>query len=75
MEAGKMTVDPRTLRRGIYRIKNPPPYEDDAQVEDVHGGSSMPLSESIYRERGYDPPFDELPSSEEYHASLDIKET
>ena len=65
-----MTVDPSKLRRGIYRVKNPEPFEDDAQVEDVNGGSSMPLSESVYRERGYDPPFDELPSSDEYYAAL-----
>lgn len=64
-----MTVDPRTLRRGIYRIKNPAGMEDDAQVRDANGGSEMPLGESLYRERGYSPPFDELPWRDAYFAS------
>ncbi len=66
-----MTVDPRTLRRGIYRYKNPAPLEADAQVQDVHGGSDMPLSESEYRERGYEPSFDDLPWRDDYLASLE----
>jgi len=61
-----MVVDPKTLRRGIYRSRMPEGMEDDAQVQDVNGGSDMPLPESTYRERGYSPPFDDLPWSDEY---------
>ena len=64
-----MTVDPKTLRRGIYRSKMPKGMEDDAQVQDVHGGSDMPLPESTYRSRGYEPPFDELPWRDDYFAA------
>ena len=64
-----MPVDPRTLRRGIYRIKRPRGIEDDAHVEDA--GTDMPLPESIYRQRGYEPPFDDLPWSDDYFASKD----
>ena len=64
-----MTVDPKTLRRGIYRIKTPEGMEDDAQVEDVDGGSAMPLPESVYRQREYEPPFDKLPWREDYYAA------
>ena len=63
-----MTVSPSELRRGIYRTKNPEGMEDDAQVKDVNGGSDMPLPESLYRERGYSPPFDDLPWREAYFA-------
>lgn len=63
-----MVVDPKTLRRGIYKYSNPAPMEADAQVQDVHGGSDMPLPESTYRERGYEPPFDELPERDDYLA-------
>lgn len=70
---GTMVVDPSTLRRGIYRIKNPEGLEDDAQVRDVAGGSDMPLSESVYRERGYEPPFDDLPWREDYLAVLSAR--
>ena len=64
-----MAVDPKTLRRGIYRYANPAPMEADAQVQDVNGGSDMPLPESTYRERGYAPPFDELPLRDDYFAA------
>lgn len=49
-----------TLRRGICRVKRPVGMEDDAIVQDVNGGTEMPLAESIYRERGYEPPYDDL---------------
>lgn len=68
---GNMATDPRTLRRGIYRSANPSPLEHDVQVQDVNGGSDMPLPESIYRARGYEPPFDELPWRDEYFAARD----
>lgn len=63
-----MTVDPKELRRGIYRIKRPSGMEDDAQVQDIGGGSEILLPESDYRARGYAPPFDELPWQGEYSA-------
>ena len=49
------------LRIGIGRKKNPEGMEDDAIVKDVNGGTEMPIPESLYRERGYLPEFDELP--------------
>lgn len=64
-----MAVDPRTLRRGIYRQKMPEGIEDCAQVKDVNGGSQMPLDESLYRARGYEPPFEKLPWIEDYNAT------
>ena len=68
-----MAVDPKTLRRGIYRTKNPEDMEDDAQVQDVNGGSDMPLPESTYRQREYSPPFDELPWRADYFKALEEK--
>jgi len=65
----KMAVDPSTLRRGLYRIMNPPGMEHDVQVEDVNGGQSTPLTESRYRARGYKPSFERLPTREEYFAA------
>lgn len=67
----KMPVDPSTLRRGLYRIMNPPGMEHDVQVEDVNGGFASPLPESLYRQRRYKPPFEKLPTREEYFAALD----
>lgn len=46
--------------RGISRIKRPEGIEDDAVVRDV-GGNEWSVSESTYRSRGYEPPFDDLP--------------
>lgn len=53
------------LRKGVRRHRGTPPIENWAIVVDVNGGSSMPLDESIYRERGYQPPFEELPWNDE----------
>jgi len=64
-----MSTDPRTLRQGIYRIKRPEGMEDEAQVQDVNGGTDMPLPESRYRECGYQPPFDALPWQDVYFAA------
>ena len=64
-----MTTDPKTLRRGIYRVKNPEPMEADAQVQDVNGGSETSLPESLYRARGYEPPFDKLPWRDDFFAT------
>jgi hypothetical protein len=41
--------------------------EDDAWVSD--GSIEMDVPESRYRENGYEPPFDGLPSKEEYEAA------
>lgn len=55
-----------SMRKGLYRINRPIGMENDVQVGDVNGDNDMPLPESIYRERGYQPPFDELPWQEKY---------
>jgi hypothetical protein len=55
------------LRRGIYRIENPH-SEDEVQVRDVNGGAEMPISESLYRSRRYDPPVEDLPTREQFYA-------
>lgn len=41
--------------------------EDDAWVEDR--GIGMDIPESLYRTRGYEPPFDDLPWKEDYDAA------
>jgi len=64
-----MAADPKLLRRGIYRVGGVGGLEAWAQVEDVNGGTSMPLDESLYRQRGYRPDFEHLPTQEEYNAS------
>jgi len=48
-----------SLRVGVYRVINPAGMENDAIVDD--GSVSMPIPESLYRERGYKPDFDDLP--------------
>lgn len=63
-----MANDARKLRRGIWRVEGIGGLEPYAQVVDVSGGSSMPLDESTYRERGYEPSFDDLPTEAEYEA-------
>lgn len=64
-----MAVDSGLLRRGIYKTVAPEGMEDYAQVEDVNGGSSMPLDESLYRDRGYEPPFETLPLYDDWVAN------
>ena len=54
-------VNQSDLRRGVHRIKNPDGMEDDVEVQDINGGTSMPLPESLYQERGYMPPLESLP--------------
>jgi len=63
---GAIMSDPRSLRCGLYRIKSPPPDEHDVMVDATHGGSGGLLRETLYREQGYSPPFEELPWAEEY---------
>jgi hypothetical protein len=41
--------------------------EDDAWVSD--GSIGMDVPEGRYRDNRYEPPFDELPSKEEYEAA------
>lgn len=62
-------VDQRNLRRGIWRSRPVGGLEAYAYVVDVNGKSGMPLDESLYRDREYEPPFDELPTQEEYEAA------
>jgi hypothetical protein len=55
------------LRRGLYRIEIPG-IEDEVQVEDVNGGSETHIPKSLYQARGYEPPYEDLPSLDEYFA-------
>jgi hypothetical protein len=61
-----MSADPRSLRSGLYRIKSPPPDENDVMVEATNGGSGGLMGEALYREHGYWPPFEDLPWADEY---------
>jgi hypothetical protein len=63
-----MSVDPKSSRCGLYRIKSPVPDENDVMVEAAYGGPRGLLQEALYREHGYCPPFEELPWAEEYLA-------
>lgn len=45
--------------RCVHRIKNAPPHEDGVWVTD--GTAGYEISESRYRERGYQPPIETLP--------------
>lgn len=49
----------KTRPIGKHRTKRPDGIEDDAWVED--DGVSMDIPESRYRERGYEPKFEDLP--------------
>jgi hypothetical protein len=60
-----MSANPKNSPCGLYRIKSPPPDENDVMVED---GPSHLLSETLYREQGYRPPFEDLPWADEYLA-------
>lgn len=48
-------------RQGIERVERPNGIEDEVIVKDVNGENEMPLRESEYRKRGYNPPCDKLP--------------
>jgi hypothetical protein len=52
------------MRRGLYRIHGSDGRSDEVRAED--DGIEMPLAESVYRARGYLPPFDDLPWQEDY---------
>src|SRR4051812_32541155 len=61
---GVMT--PVSSRRGIYRTKRPPAMSDDVQVKDVDSVVESSIPEPLYRQRGYQPSFEQLPWLEEY---------
>ncbi|WP_273020113.1 hypothetical protein [Oceanicaulis sp. UBA2681] len=63
-----MSNDRSKQRRGIWKADSIGGLEAYAQVADVNGGNEMPLDESLYRARGYEPPFDVLPTQAEYEA-------
>jgi len=48
------------MNRGLYKDG------DWAQISD--GNNSIPITRNKYDERGYEPPFDELPTKEEYQS-------
>ena len=52
------------MKRGLYRIRGVDDLPNDARVDD--DGIEVPLEEDLYRKRGYLPPFELLPWSEEY---------
>jgi hypothetical protein len=52
------------MKRGMYRIHGVDGLPDDVRIED--DGIETPLEERLYRTRGYLPPVEELPWSEEY---------
>ncbi|HLY45727.1 MAG TPA: hypothetical protein VKQ73_09125 [Stellaceae bacterium] len=52
------------MRRGLYRVHGVGGRPDDVRVED--DGIELPLEESLYRTRGYQPEVDDLPWQEEY---------
>lgn len=49
------------LAKGVYR-------DSDGWVTVDYGTSRMPIDRDTYEENGYLPPFDKLPSKEEYEA-------
>ena len=63
-----MSADPRNSPCGLYRIKSPPPDENDVMVEAAYEGPPDLLPETLYREHGYRPLFEELPWADEYLA-------
>jgi hypothetical protein len=55
--------------KGIYRSTSP---GSNAEYANVHYGTVAALDSiprDLYEERGYQPPFDELPTKEEYEAA------
>jgi hypothetical protein len=52
------------MKRGLYRIRGVGDLPNDARVDD--DGIEVPLEEDLYRKRGYLPPFELLPWSDEY---------
>ena len=52
------------MKRGLYRIHGVGDLPDDVRVDD--DGIEVPLDEGLYRARGYLPPVEDLPWSDEY---------
>jgi hypothetical protein len=52
------------MKRGLYRIHGVGDLPNDVRVDD--DGIEVPLHEGLYRARGYLPPFDDLPWSDEF---------
>ena len=46
--------------RGICRVKRPEGMEDEIRVRDA-GGYEWTVTLAVYRQRGYEPPVNELP--------------
>lgn len=56
--------------KGRCRICRPRPMEDDAVVEDINSGepggrTETIVPESVYRAKGYEPPFEDLKDCKE----------
>lgn len=58
--------------KGIYRTKT---EETGAEYACVDYGTSRDegVTKSYYEEQGYQPPFDELPTKEDYDAANSVK--
>ncbi len=56
---------------GLYREQTPPLGAAYAEVGQK--ALSMSVTEARYREDGYDPPYDTLPTKSEYVAGLKMK--
>ncbi len=51
-------------RRGYYRTRRPDGVEDEAWTGDPAGAQGV--SESLYRAKGYEPAWEDLPWKEDY---------
>ena len=45
---------------GVCRTPRPEGMEDDATVREELGGTEWTVTESVYRYRGYQPPYEDL---------------
>lgn len=52
------------MKRGLYRIQGVGDLPNDVRVDD--DGIEVPLEERLYRARGYQPPFENLPWQDQY---------
>jgi hypothetical protein len=57
------------VRRGMYRIPGIDDRPNDVRVDD--DGISVPVEESLYRNRGYEPSVDDLPWRDDYFRRQD----
>ncbi|MEM6410624.1 MAG: hypothetical protein AAF683_03715 [Pseudomonadota bacterium] len=66
-----MAATETSTRRGLYRVEGIDGAESWAQVDDPRDGMpAMPFDEHVYRARGYEPPFETLPTRAEYLAGV-----